>query len=104
MFGLSFDGSDEIEGLQAILQRIASNEETGKLTHKEVRAYARCMLPVISHANIGLKFKPEIHILMAAISASGLPHYDRSFLASKILKLLEEAIKSKHESHNTDNF
>ncbi len=53
MFGLSFDGSDEIEGLKSFLKRIASNDETGKLTHKEVRAYARCMLPIISHITIG---------------------------------------------------
>ncbi|BAY15723.1 hypothetical protein NIES21_15420 [Anabaenopsis circularis NIES-21] len=101
MFGIDFEGSDEIEGLQAILKRIASNDESGKLTHKEIRAYARCMLPIVSY----ITGNREIQLLMAALSASGLPHYDRSFIASKILKLLEEIIKLKKEqSSNPNNF
>ncbi|MEH2123714.1 hypothetical protein [Nostoc sp.] len=32
----------------------------------------------------------EIKCLLAAMSTAGLPHYDRSFAAKQILKLLEE--------------
>ncbi|WP_414545720.1 hypothetical protein [Nostoc sp. CCY0012] len=42
--------------------------------------------------------KAEIKLLLVALSASGLPHYDRAFLASKILNLLSEHINSQHET------
>lgn len=32
----------------------------------------------------------KVQVLLAAISSAGLPHYDRSFAAEEILKLLEE--------------
>ncbi|MDM9583074.1 hypothetical protein [Nostoc sp. GT001] len=99
MFG--FDG--EIEGFQKILRRIATNPGEGGITHKEVRAYGRCLLPLVSVMNLG-KFESEIKLMLVAISASGLPHYDRSFLASKILKLLEEIPNSKSESTNAEYF
>ncbi|NDJ20932.1 hypothetical protein GS682_04590 [Nostoc sp. B(2019)] len=93
MFG--FDG--EIDGFKQILERIAANPDEGGLTHKEVRAYARCMLPLVSVMHLD-KFESEIKLLLVAISASGLPHYDRSFLASKILNLLEESARLASES------
>lgn len=93
MFG--FDG--EVDGFQTILKRIANNLGECGLTHKEVRAYARCLLPLISVMDLG-KFESEIKLLLVAISAPGLPHYDRSFLASKILKLLEDRSLSKSNS------
>ncbi|MDZ8067755.1 MAG: hypothetical protein RMY64_19385 [Nostoc sp. DedQUE08] len=85
MFG--FDG--DTKGLKIILNRIASNDDSGKLTHKEVRAYARCMLAIFEFLKIDTELEAEIKILLAALSGSGIPHYDRSFLASSILELLE---------------
>ncbi|MFN6572359.1 hypothetical protein [Dendronalium sp. ChiSLP03b] len=95
MFG--FDGN--FKGFEIILRRIAeTTENNGNLTHKEIRAYARCMLKILPEITFDEKLKLEIEILLAALSASGLPLYDRSFLATRILKLLEEDSKSKSES------
>jgi hypothetical protein len=94
MFG--FDG--EVTGFQRVLTRIANNDDSGKLTHKEVRAYARCLLPLVSQFNINSKMEAEIKLLLVALSASGLPHYDRAFLASKILSLLSEHTNSQLET------
>jgi hypothetical protein len=77
--------------------RIADNHDGGKHTHKQVRAYARCLLLILAEINIDFDVKPEVQILLAALSAPGLPHYDRAFLAARILKLLEDSAKSKTE-------
>lgn len=45
---------------------------------------------------------PEVQVLLAALTASGLPHYDRAFLAQRILKLLKESANSKTESTTED--
>jgi hypothetical protein len=105
MFG--FDG--EIKGFKSVIERIENNSETGKLDHKEVRAYARCMLKILPELNINSRFIPEIQTLLAAISVSSLPHYDRSFLASRILELLKDDAflkESKNDSNvfSADNF
>lgn len=100
MFG--FDG--DIRGLEIILQRIASNDELGKLTHKEVRAYARCMLAIFKNLSIDTRLEPEIKILLAALSTSDIPHYDRSFIASRILKLLEENATFKTQQASLEHF
>ncbi|PHJ56166.1 hypothetical protein VF14_36705 [Nostoc linckia z18] len=105
MFG--FDG--EAKGFQSVIERISANYSNVKLDHKEVRAYARCMLKILPELDINSRFKPEIQTLLAAISASGLPHYDRSFLASKILELLKDDVflKSSNDESNifsADNF
>ncbi len=105
MFG--FDG--EVKGFKSVIERISSNHLNIKLDHKEVRAYARCMLKILPELEINSRFKPEIQTLLAAISASGLPHYDRSFLASRILELLNDDafLKSSNDESNVfsaDNF
>ncbi|MBC1235651.1 hypothetical protein [Nostoc sp. 2RC] len=105
MFG--FDG--EVKGFQSVVERISSNYSNIKLDHKEVRAYARCMLIILPELDINSRFKPEIQTLLAVISASGLPHYDRSFLASRILELLKDDafLKSSNNESNVfepDNF
>lgn len=84
MFG--FDGSTK--AIVHFLQQIKDNEHGEKLTHKEVRAYARLMLNLLP--NLQIDDDEQIQVLLAAISSSGLPHYDRSFAAEQILKLLEE--------------
>jgi hypothetical protein len=91
MFG--FDGNTK--GFEKILTQIADNFDAGKHTHKKVRAYARCLLQMLPEINIDERVKPEVEILLAALSASGLPHYDRAFLAGCILKLLEDSAKAK---------
>lgn len=79
-----------VEGFEIIMRKVASNDESHKLTHKEVRSYARCLLKIVSDFNIGHNIASEVKVLLAALSAPGLPHHDRSFLARCILKLLEE--------------
>jgi len=84
MFG--FDGSTK--AIIHFLEQIKDNKEGEKLTHKEVRAYARLilnLLPVLQIDN-----KEQIQLLLAAISSAGLPHYDRSFAAVQIIELLDE--------------
>jgi hypothetical protein len=96
----SFDGNTE--GFEEILSRIADNHDGGKHNHKEVRAYARCLLSILPEINCGFSVKPEVQILLAALTASGLPHYDRAFLATCILKLLSESVNSKAKSTAED--
>jgi hypothetical protein len=79
-----------VKGFEIIMRKIVSNDESHKLTHKEVRAYARCLLKIIPDLNISSNVTPEVEVLLTALSAPGLPHHDRSFLAQCILKLLEE--------------
>jgi len=96
-----FDGNTE--GFKQILSRISDNHDGGKYNHKEVRAYARCLLCLLPEITINLNVKPEVQILLAALTASGLPHYDRAFLATCILKLLEDSANSKIEGTSDDN-
>ncbi|MEH2316180.1 hypothetical protein [Nostoc sp.] len=100
MFG--FDG--ETEGVRIILERIVSNDDSGKLTHKKVRAYARCMLAIFENLRIDTKVEAEIKLLLAALSVSGIPHYDRSFMASIILELLEESASLKTQEMSSEHF
>ena len=92
MFG--FDGN--LDGFEKIIHRIANNKNGEELTHKQVRAYARCFLLISNEIIIGFDGKCEIQILLVALSAYGLPHYDRAFLAKRILKLLEVKPISKN--------
>jgi hypothetical protein len=100
MFG--FDGEDK--GFRIILDRIATNPGEGGLTHKEVRAYARCLLvifPTLSLLPVDSKIESEIKVLLAMMSSAGLPHYDRSFLASRILELLD---KQAQKAQSTEGY
>ncbi|MEA5516214.1 hypothetical protein [Nodularia sp. UHCC 0506] len=90
-----FDGNTS--GFKYILKRVASNDEVlaGKeispvLTHKDIRAYARCLLVLLPYLQLQTCLEQEIGCLLAMLSSPGLPHYDRSFLAAKILKLLSK--------------
>jgi hypothetical protein len=91
-----FDGNTE--GFKEILSRIADNHDGGKHNHKEVRAYARCLLHILPGIDFHRSVKPEVQILLAALTVSGLPHRDRAFLAACILKLLSESANSETES------
>ncbi|MEH2193416.1 MAG: hypothetical protein V7K98_12365 [Nostoc sp.] len=89
MFG--FDNSNK--AIVHFLGKIKDNKEAAKLTHGEVRAYARLILNMVPFLDID---KPEqVKFLLAAMSSPGLPHYDRSFAAEQILKLLEEQEQRK---------
>lgn len=96
-----FDGN--IKGFQHIICELASNDESLKLTHKEVRAYARCLLKILPETGINFKIKPQIETMLVAISISGLPHYDRAFLAKQILKLIEDTEVDLLESVSGDD-
>lgn len=96
----NFDGNTE--GFEKILTRIASNHEGEKHNHKEVRAYARCLLQILTEITIDSSVKPEVQILLAALSSPGLAHSDRAFLAACILKLLEDSANSKTEDTSLD--
>ncbi|MBD2508279.1 hypothetical protein H6G91_13485 [Nostoc muscorum FACHB-395] len=89
MFG--FDGSTK--AIINFLQQIRDNKEGDKLTHKEVRAYGRLMLNLLPILQVD--DDEQIQVLLAAMSSSGLPHYDRSFAAEQILKLLQEQQQRK---------
>ncbi|MEH1824465.1 MAG: hypothetical protein V7L22_03700 [Nostoc sp.] len=89
MFG--FDGSTK--AIIHFLQQIKDNKEGDKLTHREVRAYGRLILNLLPVLHID--DEEQVKVLLAAISSSGLPHYDRSFAAEQILKLLEEQEQCK---------
>jgi hypothetical protein len=89
MFG--FDGSTK--AIIYFLEKIRDNKEGDKLTHKEVRAYGRLMLNLLP--NLQVDDEEQIQLMLAAISSAGLPHYDRSFAAEQILKLLEEQKQRK---------
>ncbi|MHC5853794.1 hypothetical protein [Nostoc sp.] len=92
MFG--FDGSTK--AIVHFLEQIKDNKEGNKLTHKEVRAYGRLMLALVP--DLSVDRPEEIKCLLAAMSTAGLPHYDRSFAAEQILKLLEEYEQRKYQS------
>ncbi|MEA5626602.1 hypothetical protein [Nostoc sp. UHCC 0251] len=100
MFG--FDG--DTKGLKVILERIASNDDSGKLTHKQVRGYARCMLAIFENLNIDTKLEAEIKLLLAMLSTSGIPYYDRSFMASRILELLKQNAELKSQQISSEYF
>ena len=97
-----FDGNTE--GFKKVLTRIADNHDGGQYNHKEVRAYARCLLQILPEVATHLGINPEIEILLACLTTKGLPHYDRAFLANCILKLLEDSSNQKTEdkSKNLD--
>jgi hypothetical protein len=89
MFG--FNGSTK--AMVHFLEQIRDNKEGDKLTHKEVRAYGRLMLNLLPVFKVN--DEEQIQMLLAAISSAGLAHYDRSFAAERILKLLESQQQSK---------
>ncbi|MEH2077028.1 MAG: hypothetical protein V7K57_21950 [Nostoc sp.] len=98
MFG--FDGS--IKAIVHFLEQIKDNKEGEKLTHREVRAYGRLMLALVP--DLSVDRPEEIKLLLAAMSTSGLPHYDRSFAAGQILKLLEKQEERRGNSSDADYF
>ncbi|MEH2400196.1 hypothetical protein [Nostoc sp.] len=96
MFG--FDGSTK--AIAHFLEQIKENKEGSKFTHREVRAYGRLMLALVP--DLSVDHPEEIKLLLAAMSTAGLPHYDRSFAAERILKLLEG--QEKRKFHSPDGF
>ena len=98
MFG--FDGSTK--AIAHFLEQIKENKEGNNLTHREVRAYGRLMLALVP--DLSVDHPEEIKLLLAAMSTAGLPHYDRSFAAEQILKLLKESEERRSESRETGFF
>jgi hypothetical protein len=75
------DFNSNTQGFAKILTRIANNYDGGKHTHKEARAYARCLLQVLSEITIDFNVKPEVQILLTALTVYGLPHYSLCFFS-----------------------
>jgi acyl-CoA thioesterase len=96
MFG--FDGG--VQGFRQIIYEIVDNRDGYKFTHKQVRAYARCLLVLVSSLNVSNDQQTQITLLLAAMSAKGLAHYDRSFLAQELLKILDKAIEEVDSKNN----
>ena len=92
MYIFGFDGN--LSGLKSIMLRIKENNNLA-LTHKEIRAYARCLLAL--QATFPTDIKAELTTLIAALSQSKLAHYDRSFIASKVLIIVEEYERTTKE-------
>lgn len=96
---------DYSAGFVQILKRIEDNVEPNlKLTHKDVRAMARCLLVCRQDLSLPSKRNDEVWILVLALSKSGLAHYDRSFLASQILQILDEIEQKNIACDNDDEF
>lgn len=102
MFG--FDGN--INGFYKIITQIKENDDGIFLSHKQVRAYARCFLVILPKFNLKTERQQKIEVLLAAMSLKGLPHYDRCFLASRILELLNSEFSdpAKESSYNSECF
>ena len=90
-----------LDGFLEVLRKISNNSETNlKLTHKEIRAYARSFLAAIDYIDDLGYDKPEISILLLALSKGGIAHYDRAFLASQIIEIINGIKKEKLERQN----
>ncbi|MHC5939546.1 hypothetical protein [Nostoc sp.] len=96
-----FDG--DIRGFQRILRRIEeTTEQNGNLTHKTIRAYSRCLLKILPELDLPEVLIQEITVMLATLSMSGLPLYDRSFLASRILKLVDDWLFSTRKTEDKE--
>jgi thymidine phosphorylase len=78
-----------MKGLKSVLQRIKQNNAGQTLTHQEIRAYARCFLAVAKAEGED----DELIALLTALAARGLPHYDRAFLAERMLEIVNKKIE-----------
>ncbi len=94
----------DISGFKIILEKLSKNDEKHQLifTHKQVRAYARCLLNVLPALPFSLKEEQEIKLLLICVSSRGLPHYDRAFMANQVLEIvknfeLSRAIKKQDD-------
>jgi hypothetical protein len=96
MFG--FDGS--LEAFTWLMDEIADNKDGCKFSHKKVRAYARCLLALAPWLDCGDFRQKQIALLLASMSVKGLPHYDRSFLAAELSKILHKAIEESNSKRD----
>lgn len=90
--------NDYLIGLRTILKRIEENEEGKDLSHNEVRAFARCFLAIAKAEN-----RSDHIVLLTAMAARGLAHYDRSFLAKQLIELIDKEI-DRNQSYLEDQF
>lgn len=95
---------DYSAGFIQILKRIKENVEPNlKLTHKQIRAMARCLLVCRDEVWLS-KRNDEVWILVLALSKNGLAHYDRSFLASQILQIIDEVNLERISKLSASNY
>lgn len=104
----------EIESYIRILYRIRDNGNTNypsTFTHKQIRVYLECMTDLwekmeLLDTNKADYLQPEIKFLLAALSCR-ISHEKRTFLAERLIELLELIRKSKPQDYQrvtTDNF
>jgi hypothetical protein len=85
--------NDTIKGFERILEEISKNNEHNLLyTHKEVRTLARSFIAFLQSPDWCeiTRFDKEIKILLVSLSCRGINHYDRAFLAQRIIKYLNQ--------------
>jgi hypothetical protein len=95
---------ERIEGIILILDRIKDNEESFKLTHKQIRSYSRSLLVLADTIYLESKLKLELLLLIELLSKGGIPHYDRSFLASQAIEVLKKQVIINNKSTNDESF
>lgn len=98
MFGFN-GGLQGILGFRRIINEIVDNRDGYKFTHKRVRAYAKCLLVLVPCLDVSSYQQAQLAVLLASMSAKGLPHYDRSFLAEELLKILDKAIEESNSKN-----
>lgn len=90
-------------GFVDILYRISINNGADlKYTHKEVRAYARIFFVCLDEMSLSGK-SSEVAVLLVALSKYGLPHRDRSFIASQILEIIKEIERENNQRKFDDS-
>lgn len=83
--------NDTILGFERILEDISKNDEHNLLyTHKEVRTLARSFIAFLQSPDWCeiVRYHKEIKALLVCLSCRGINHYDRAFLAGRIIKYL----------------
>lgn len=90
-------------GFVDILYRISINNGADlKYTHKEVRAYARIFLVCLDELSLSGK-SSEVAVLLVALSKYGLPHRDRSFIASQVFEIIKEIERENNQRKFEDS-
>ncbi|WP_144052421.1 hypothetical protein [Anabaena sp. PCC 7108] len=85
--------NDTIIGFERILEDISKNNEHNLLyTHKEVRCLARSFIAFLQSPDWCeiCRYDKEIKILLVSLSCRGINHYDRAFLAERIIEYLKQ--------------
>ena len=71
-------------GLKAILKQLSTNckDTTYCLTHKEVRAYAKCLLVSLTQIDMSPETRQKMRVLLVCMSSGGLS-IDNRFIKNR---------------------